>query len=82
MHAPLLAAWPQSSRRVLNVVEPVRPPGYDFDASVEWWFADADALRTALAQSPLAQVRTTALDACCSVAASVFMATAVTHRRP
>lgn len=80
--APLLAAWPQAGRVVLNAVEPARPPGYDFDAIAEWWFSNADALREALAQRPLADVCATALDARCTAAASVFMATAVTHRRP
>lgn len=73
--------WLAASQVVLNTVEAERPPGYDFDAIVEWWFADADALRTALQMRPL-PAAVAPLHAVCEAEASVFMATGVSHRRP
>lgn len=72
-----------SPRIVLNEVVDTPPPGYDYDAIVEWWFESllavqqafegCDNLRAGL-PAPLAQV----LDG----AASVFLLTRVTHSRP
>lgn len=73
--------WPATGRLVLNLVEPQRPPGYDFDAIVEWWFEDAAALRGALGVTDLRQALPLLLQVVCDARASVFMATAVTHRR-
>jgi hypothetical protein len=74
--------WPQAGRVVLNVVEPERPAGYDFDAIVEWWFADADALRAALGPRDLREQLSVLIGALCQLDTAVFMATGVTHRRP
>lgn len=82
LEAPIAAAWPLARCVVLNSVEPARPPGYDFDAIVEWWFDDADALLLSLQQQPLQQFRAHTLDQLCANSASVFVSTGVTHRRP
>ncbi len=74
--------WPQASRVVLNTVEPQRPPGYDFDAIVEWWFDDTEALRAALGTGDLRRALPLLMTAVCDPAAPVFMATGVSHRRP
>ncbi|RFO94979.1 hypothetical protein DIC66_20655 [Rhodoferax lacus] len=92
------SAWADARCVVLNTVEAARPPGYDFDAIVEWWFASADALRLALQTQPLragaaadlqagaaAPLQTGAaayLHAVCAMQDTVFMATGVSHRRP
>jgi len=82
LQAALGSTWAQAARIVINVVEPVRPPGYDFDAVVEWWFADADSLRHTLQQLPVATVQAALSKAECLVGDAVFMGTGVTHRRP
>lgn len=74
--------WPQARRVVLNAVEPQRPPGYDFDAIVEWWFDDAQALRAALATGDVRRALPLLMTVVCDPVAPVFMATAVSHRRP
>jgi hypothetical protein len=76
------AVWPDASCVVLNIVEAERPPGYDFDAIVEWWFTSADALSHALQAADLQDPAATHFDAVCAAQDSVFMATGVTHRRP
>lgn len=74
--------WTEVRRCVLNRVEPQRPPGYDFDAIVEWWFDDADQLIQALSQTPLPATLARPLADLIDPVASVFMATRVSHRRP
>lgn len=74
--------WPQVRRVVLNTVEPRRPPGYDFDAIVEWWFDDGQALRAALGTGDLRRALPLLMTVVCDPATPVFMATAVSHRRP
>lgn len=74
--------WPQARRVVLNLVEPQRPPGYDFDAIVEWWFHDAEALRAALGTGDLRGALPLLLKVVCDPRTAVFLATAVSHRRP
>ena len=74
--------WPQARRVVLNTVEPQRPPDYDFDAIVEWWFDDAEALRAALGIGGLRRALPLLMTVVCDPAAPVFMATGVSHRRP
>ena len=75
-------AWADARCVVLNTVEAARPPGYDFDAIVEWWFASADTLRLALQTQPLQAVAAAHLQAVCEMQDTVFMATGVSHRRP
>lgn len=73
------APWSGVRRTVLNRVEPLRPPGYDYDVVMEWWFDDAASLTQALA----GQALPIALSAWHpSAADTVFMATRVSHRRP
>lgn len=74
--------WPQARRVVLNTVEPQRPPGYDFDVIVEWWFDDAEALRAALGTGALQRALPLLMTVVGDPAAPVFMATGVSHRRP
>lgn len=74
--------WPQVRRTVLNLVEPQRPQGYDFDAVMEWWFDDAAALVKALLSAPMSTALPVLLQTVCDHSASVFMATRVSHRRP
>lgn len=76
------APWRTVRRVVLNLVEPQRPPGYDFDAIVEWWFDDDDALRKVLDGRELVHAIPVLVHTVCEPGASVFMATRVTHRRP
>jgi len=80
--AQVPSPWPQAGRLVLNAVAPERPAGYDFDAIVEWWFADADALRAALGPRDLREQLARSIGALCHLDKAVFMATGVTHRRP
>lgn len=80
--AQVPSPWPQAGRLVLNAVAPERPVGYDFDAIVEWWFADADALRSALGSRDLREQLSVPIGALCHLETAVFMATGVTHRRP
>lgn len=77
-----VGAWTSASRVVLNTVEAERPDGYDFDAIVEWWFEDAEALRLALQTQGVQSTAANTWDAVCVPMASVYMATGVTHRRP
>lgn len=74
--------WPQVRRALLNIVEPQRPHGYDFDAIVEWWFDDAAALAGALTAVPISRALPMQQLAACDLDGSVFMATRVSHRRP
>lgn len=74
--------WHQTRRVVLNTVEPQRPLGYDFDAIVEWWFDDAEALRAALGPGDLRCTLPLLLKVVCDPRTAVFLATAVSHRRP
>jgi EthD domain len=74
--------WTEVRRTVLNLVEPQRPVGYDFDAIMEWWFDDAAHLAQALASQPLATALPVLHHTVCEPAASLFMATRVSHRRP
>lgn len=74
--------WPEVRRTVLNLVEPQRPVGYDFDAIVEWWFDDATALVKALTRAPMGGALPVLQQTVCNNSASVFMATRVSHRRP
>ncbi|BDI06225.1 EthD domain-containing protein [Sphaerotilus microaerophilus] len=72
-----------AQRIVLNEVMDTPPPGYEYDAIVEWWFDSVPAVHQAFGgrddlraglPAPLAQ----ALDG----AGSVFLLTRVTHSRP
>jgi hypothetical protein len=71
-----------AQRIVLNEVVDTPPPGYDYDAIVEWWFESVSAVQQAfggrgiLAQLPEPLARSVA------VAGSVFLLTRVTHSRP
>lgn len=74
--------WPEAKRTVLNLVEPQRPAGYDFDAILEWWFDDAPTLLKALDGRPLASALPVLHQTVCDNTASVVVATRVSHRRP
>lgn len=74
--------WSGLQKTVLNLVEPQRPPGYDYDAIVEWWFPDAARMLLALAGQRVARSLPALYQAVCTNSASVFMPTRVSHRRP
>lgn len=80
--ALLPSPWPQTGRVVLNAVAPERPAGYDFDAIVEWWFQDAEALGMAIEGRGLRETLAHSMGHLCAMDAAVWMATQVTHRRP
>jgi len=69
-------------RRVWNRVAAEPPPGYHYDAIVEWWFATPDAARAALGAQGVPAGLPAALLSTLDAAASVFMFTQVTHHRP
>ena len=76
------AALPGAGRCVWNAVEAPPPPGYAFDAIVEWWYPTDEALRHSLADTGLPGVLPAGLGAAVASPASVFMHLRVTHRRP
>ncbi len=89
--APWLAAPAlQGALRVVhNSVVQAPPPGYDYDGIAEWWFASADAARTAFGGSStcanagdLRSQLPTAYSSMADLERSVFMFTQVSHRRP
>lgn len=75
-------ALPGAQRIVWNNVHLAPPPGYDYDAIAEWWYASAEAARAALDAQDLRQHLPAALRADIDAARSVFMFTQVTHSRP
>ncbi|GAA3996065.1 hypothetical protein GCM10022279_19680 [Comamonas faecalis] len=79
-----LAPQPWSAVRAsrLNIVEPGRPPGHDWDAVLEWWFEDAQQLVQSLAARPLRGALPLLYRTVCESGASLFLATRVSHRRP
>ena len=74
--------WPTLRACVVNLTEPGRPQGYDFDAVVEWWFDDEASLRQTFESCPLSQALPAHQQTVCEPGTMVFMATCVTHRRP
>lgn len=74
--------WPEVRCTLLNLVEPQRPTGYDFDAILEWWFDDAEALVNAITRKPIHNAMPALHHTVCDNNATVFMATRVSHRRP
>lgn len=72
---------PGAGRCVWNTVEAEPPPGYPYDAIVEWWYPTDEALRGALSPRGLPSSLPTAT--LCAIAAqhSVSMHLRVTHRR-
>ena len=71
-----------SGRCVWNRVDAEPPPGYAYDAIVEWWFNTPDAVRAALDPQGVSASLPTALVTAVDDAASLFMFTQVTHHRP
>jgi hypothetical protein len=72
-----------TTRVVVNLVEPHRPPGYDFDVIVEWWFESLHRLNAALESAYLNEAILPFLEAGgYETQSAVLMATCVSHRRP
>lgn len=69
-------------RCVWNRVDATPPPGYEYDAIVEWWFDTPEAARAAVGQSGVKAALPAGLASAASLDASVFMFTQVTHHRP
>jgi hypothetical protein len=72
---------PGAGRCVWNTVEAEPPPGYPYDAIVEWWYPTDEALRAALIPHGLPASLPTATLGAISAQHSVFMHLRVTHRR-
>jgi hypothetical protein len=70
-----------SPRVVLNAVEAERPPGFDFDAIIECWFADADAMQATIGQHDVRKQLAAAIGSLCQIEKAVLLATGVSHRR-
>ena len=66
----------------LNLVEPERPAGYDYDAIIEWWFQDGQQMRQSIADRRITAVLPVLHQTVCGFTASVFLPTRVSHRRP
>lgn len=68
-------------RVVHNNVVQTPPAGYEYDGIAEWWFASADAARTAFATGDLRARLPAAYGALADLDHSVFLFTQVSHRR-
>jgi len=75
------AGLPGAGRCAWNTVEATPPPGYPYDAIVEWWYPTDEALRAALTPQGLPASLPAALSAGIAASASVVMHLRVTHRR-
>lgn len=71
-----------AQRIVLNQVVDPPPPGYDYDAIVEWWFESVPAVQQAFGGRDLRDSLPPVLAQQMDVPASVFLFTRVTHSRP
>lgn len=80
----LLASGPlgQARRIVYNEVVETPPPGYEFDAIVEWWFDSVEELLEAFGSDDLRERLPPSIRRLIREAGSVFMLTQVTHQRP
>jgi hypothetical protein len=65
-----------------NLVLGTPPPGFDFDAIAEWWFASESAAIAAFAAADLRERLPLALSDLADLQRSLFMFTHVTHSRP
>ncbi len=74
--------WAAAVRLVWNSVAGLRPPGYDYDAIVEAWFASVDAVAAAFGEAPVWAQLPTGLAERVDATRSLCMLTHVTHRRP
>jgi len=72
---------PGAGRCVWNTVEATPPPGYPYNAIVEWWYPSDEALRAALSAAGVVASLPAVLRGCVAKDASVFMHLRVTHRR-
>ena len=67
---------------VYNEVVESPPPGYEFDAIVEWWFDSVEDVSEAFAGSDLREQLSAPLAKLFDLDRSVFMLTRVTHSKP
>ncbi len=67
---------------MLNLVEPQRPSGYDYDAILEWWFQDEPQMLQALAGRGGLDSLPVELPSACERDSAVVIAARVSHRRP
>ncbi|MBS0509510.1 MAG: EthD domain-containing protein [Proteobacteria bacterium] len=74
--------WDGVQKTVLNLVQPERPAGYDWDAIVECWFPDAARMSRSIAGRRLTDALPVLYRTVCDFSASVFLPTRVSHRRP
>ena len=73
---------PGVGRCVWNRVAAPPPPGYDYDAIVEWWFESPEAACSALSAQGLQALLPLDLAKAIELPACVFVFTQVTHHRP
>lgn len=80
----LLASGPlgQARRIVYNEVVETPPPGYEFDAIVEWWFESVAELQELMAGEDLRERLPPSIRRLIREGDSVFMLSTVTHQRP
>ncbi|WEN42681.1 hypothetical protein CKCBHOJB_02281 [Thauera sp. GDN1] len=74
--------WAAAARLVWNGVAGERPPGYEYDAIVEAWFASVEAVAAAFGDDSVWACLPAGLAVRVDVARSVCLLTHVTHRRP
>jgi len=74
--------WQDTRRLVLNTVAGHGPPGYEYDAIVEAWFASIDAVAAAFGDASVWARLPALLALKVDAARSVCLLTHVTHRRP
>ena len=88
VHASTPSMWHASpalartSRLVFNKVHGVPPPGYEYAAVLEAWFASPDEIAEAFDGTTLWQNLPAPIAACLDPEGSVCMLTRVTHKRP
>ena len=78
----LMGPLSQAGRVVYNEVVDTPPPGYEFDAIVEWWFDSVEDVSEAFACSDLREQLSAPLAKLFDLDRSVFMLTRVTHSKP
>lgn len=75
------AGLPGAARSVWNAVQADPPPGYPYDAIVEWWYPSDAVLRGSLHGAGLPDALPSSLRGACAADHCVFMHLKVTHRR-
>lgn len=80
--ALLAGAFAAAGRVVHDAVHLAPPPGYEFDAILEWWFESPAAVRAAFGERDVREGLRAWACPVLDLDRSVFMFTSVTHSRP